>query len=691
MMAVHRINPADAGSDPNDYSRDLGLFLYRQSGARWTLSGQISTAFSSSMNVFNYGLDMQGGIAALGSQPFQVFENVNGTWTRATVDFGTAGTSPGRAVRISGGRILLGGSQGTWHGSLWERDAANVWRRTQVLLGEQRFADDEYEGGPVDIHGNLAVVSSPFTDDGDPDITPVFRLFAPTSGSQWGTVSEIRSPLEDSPYPAEKLGEEVALSQNEIVIGGSVRTGSHLFRRQGSINNWQHAERLQPLNSLMGGGPTWEIRNSGALFLQLNMDPDRDVAVINVFGPDSSNVYQHVAILRASGGQSLGRFDTDGGGRIVAQCGDDACYFELPASLVAPNALHETFGGDDSRWTTSGGTFAIVQGAASRVYRQSDTANAATSTAILASANWTNQSVQAEIRPTAFNGSDRWFGLATRYRDAGNYYYVTLRSSGSVQLKRTRNGAFVTLASAPLAVTANRNYRVRLDSTGTNHRVYIDDVLLLDVDDPGLSSGRVALLAFRTAADFDNVIATPSSLTTVYSQQFESCCRDFPLIESGDGLWRNQLRGTNGVFAQASVQGVARAVVGVAATDQVVEVLARPTTFESTGSSQDRWAGVMARYVDDSNYYYLVLRSSNTLSLRKLTNGAITELGTVNLPVILGRWYRLRLEAIGGRLRAYVNGTQVIETIDHAHARGAAGPITWRTAADFDDFKVYQP
>jgi hypothetical protein len=542
----------------------------------------------------------------------------------------------------------------------------------------------------VDLSGDLAVVSSPFTDDGDPAITPDFHLFTPSFGPQWGTVSEIRSPLEDSPYPAERLGEEVALSQNEIVIGGSVRTGSHLFRRVGSINNWQQAERLQPLNSLMGGGPSSAIRNSGALFLQLNLDPDRDVAVINVFGPDSNNVYQHVAILRASGGQSLGRFEVDGR-RVVAPCGEDACYFELPANFAPPNALQETFAGNDSRWTKSGGTFTIVQGAASRVYRQSDLTNAAASTAVLASANWTNQSVQAEIRPTAFNGADRWFGLATRYRDAGNYHYVTVRSSGSVQLKRMRNGAAVTLASTPLPVTANRNYRVRLDSTGTNHRVFVDDVLLLDVDDPGLTSGRVALLAYRTAADFDNVIATPSSLTTVYSEEFESCCRAFPLIENGTGLWRNLQRGTNGVFAQTAVQGVARAVIGVPAADQVVEILARPTTFEGTGSSQDRWAGLMARYVDDSNYYYLVLRSSNTLSLRKLTNGAITELGTVSLPVSLGTWYRLRLEAIGERLRAYVNGTQVIETIDRTHERGAAGPITWRTAADFDDFKVYQP
>jgi hypothetical protein len=53
--------------------------------------------------------------------------------------------------------------------------------------------------------------------------------------------------------------------------------------------------------------------------------------------------------------------------------------------------------------------------------------------------------------------------------------------------------------------------------------------------------------------------------------------------------------------------------------------------------------------------------------------------------------HRAILEAIGNRLRAYVNGDLKIEASDRTHQRGAAGPVTWRTAADFDAFKVYQP
>ncbi len=129
--------------------------------------------------------------------------------------------------------------------------------------------------------------------------------------------------------------------------------------------------------------------------------------------------------------------------------------------------------------------------------RQAETQSPATHTAILNASNWSNQSIQADIKPKAFNGSDRWFGLATRWRNASNYYYVTVRSSGMVSLRRNVNGVFREIASAPLPVILSRTYKVRLESIGTRHRVYVDGVPLLDADDNSLGSGRVALLTFE--------------------------------------------------------------------------------------------------------------------------------------------------------------------------------------------------
>ena len=57
-------------------------------------------------------------------------------------------------------------------------------------------------------------------------------------------------------------------------------------------------------------------------------------------------------------------------------------------------------------------------------------------------------------------------------------------------------------------------------------------------------------------------------------------------------------------------------------------------------------AVLWARYTDAENYYYVTLRSSNSIHLRKIVNGSFQTLVSTNLPVQLNRTYRVRLEAI---------------------------------------------
>jgi hypothetical protein len=133
---------------------------------------------------------------------------------------------------------------------------------------------------------------------------------------------------------------------------------------------------------------------------------------------------------------------------------------------------------------------------------------------------------------------------------------------------------------------------------------------------------------------------------------------------------------------------VARAVVGTPTDDQVIVTRARLTT---AGTGTDRWFGIAARYVDENNYYYLTVRNSNTVSLRKLTNGTITTLGTAPLTVTPNTWYELRLDAVGNELRAFVNGTQLFQATDSSHASGQGGLLTYKAAAEYVDYRAWQP
>jgi pectate lyase len=99
----------------------------------------------------------------------------------------------------------------------------------------------------------------------------------------------------------------------------------------------------------------------------------------------------------------------------------------------------------------------------------------------------------------------------------------------------------------------------------------------------------------------------------------------------------------------------------------------------------------MARHADERNFYYLSLRRSNTVSLRKFVNGVATTLATAPFTVEPATWYALRIDAVGDRLRGYVNGRLLLEATDDSHARGNAGPVMYKAAADFDDFLSLQP
>jgi hypothetical protein len=430
-----------------------------------------------------------------------------------------------------------------------------------------------------------------------------------------------------------------------------------------------------------------------------NYEEPYQSVVVNVFQLNSNGRYVHAGTIIPGGGEntSLGGFASSGRRLLIGHGSDNGpvSYLELPATLPTPPAvIQSTFNADAAGWTGVSGQFATApaqtgSGNPGRVYRQSSVTGEAIAT--LNNSDWTNQAVEADIRPTVFSGSDRWVGLATRFTDEANFYYVTARSSGNLVLKRKVNGAFSTLASAPLQVAINTDYRLRLEAAGDRLRVFVNGVKVLEAHDAALRHGRAALITYKAKADFDNVVVTPSPSTPIYADRFYNF-NSVDWDETPTGTWLAPVfddlgGGYSFGLRQTSVGGDARIATGVPTDDQVVQFTAIPRSF----AGNDRWFGVMARYVDASNYYYMTVRSSNTLSLRKVTNGTITVLATVPLTVSANTSYALRLEAVGNQLRGYVNGRLLVEATDTTHARGMGGVVMFKSSADFLNYRAYQP
>lgn len=652
-------------------------FLYRRINGQWTFQRSLVENHRD-YDTYFYPVNfaMKGNLAAIAlSGGFGLWELTSAGWTDTgfrsdlTEDLETDGT-----------RVLAGVGNIDWNGRVVERGATGVWNST-FLQGQPRGFDDEFWGGPVDLDNNYAILGTPYTFDLEPQEVPIYRL---DSAGRWTLFRKLQKPEGARNW---LLGPVALRGENAIVAGVG---GAYYWRFKNGAS--QPAGRLRALDAQNVGQYIQIIEKSGDLVFMRERDYDLNLYVINVYRAATTGDYQYVAKLVGKHGASLGGFDVSGNVVLASDVSGTAVLaFTLPETFTTPAPRYENFqSGSAANWTPgSGAQYAVASVGANRVYRQSSLAGDAH--AVLGGAAWRDQAIEADIRPTEFARNDRWVGLATRYTNAQNYYYVTLRNSGSVQVKRMRNGSFVTLASAPLAVTANRTYRVRLESIGESHRVYVDGVRMLDVDDPaGLTQGNVALLTVQTRADFDNVVVTPSPRTTLFANAFVANQETGDWSLTGTGQWTERYPGAD-VFAQSSVEGDARASIGSPTDDQSVSARVRPVAYAAAQGTQERWTGLMARYTDDRNYYYITLRSSNTISLRKQVNGVITVLGTASFASSLGTTYTLRLDAVGNQLRAFVNGALVLQATDSSHARGSGGLVTFKAAANFDDYVAYQP
>jgi pectate lyase len=168
--------------------------------------------------------------------------------------------------------------------------------------------------------------------------------------------------------------------------------------------------------------------------------------------------------------------------------------------------------GNSGGWTTSGGTWSVAADG-SQVLRQSGTSSDARARA--GQASWTDYTVTAKVKPTAFSGSNRFAAVLARAQSATSYYYVALRSNNTVELKKLVNGTATTLASTSLGVSAGSAYTVSLQVAGSTLRSTVNGGAALTATDTAFAAGGIGVATFYTAADFDDVsVDTAAAPTT---------------------------------------------------------------------------------------------------------------------------------------------------------------------------------
>jgi hypothetical protein len=624
-------------------------------------------------DAFGFDVAVDGNVIAVG-EPFyervHVFEKQGTSWGRTAVlglaPSPTYATGNGYSVAVHGDLIAI--SHRDDNGLALYQRGTGGWQRVASYSDGFAEEDPTYMGPHVDITAGIAVFGTPSLFEHGPAAGRLY-LYSPGANGNWATPTVTSWPHPDIEGD---FNGPVSISGNTLLASGWI------FRRNSS-GNWV-------LTNTATQGDALDDDESTVITL------DAPYALNRVYQRDASGAWPRVSELATSNALELNRVAVNSkkvvaaGYRPVNVDGIEqpgqAFIFELPATMNRPSLLQDDFqDGNAQGWAPLGGSFGVISSGTSLVYRQSNTAGNAA--ALLSNVSYADQSIQADIIPRAFDGADRWFGLVARYVNASNYYYVTARSGGGIQLKKMVGGSFTTLGSAPLTVTLNRTHRLRLEAVGDHLRVLVNERPVITVRDDDVSGGQPGVMMYRTRADYDNVLVNANPGVPALVDNFDLDRRSMQPV-SGD--WG---RAWWGVYLQEDLTGGAQLLTANTYRDQIVEADLRPTAFSGT----DRWIGLATRYVDANNYVYVTLRNSNTLQIKKLVDGAIQTLASMPFTVAANATYRVRLETVGSRIRAYVNGEQRLEASDASNTPGAkrAGVVMYKTTAEVDNFSLFQP
>lgn len=648
----------------------------RNSAGVWQQTAKLTPQPATDGDLFGTSVAVEGNVIVVGakfSRLTYVFEKSGAGWAEVAVLGGGAGAAGnGYSVAITNGIIAI--SRTNPHGMALYQRGTRGWQSIASYENGIPMDDPDYFGPRVDITNRFTIHGSWGTDFDPPSPSTAYIYDAGVIGDWTNPVVTALTEPGTNDYPN-------GFSSNVAIAGSTALISGYVFERDAG-GNWVNTARIA------GGGQALDVNGNQQTIISTL--PYRNSAIHR---RGSNGSWSHVGDLIASDGArpTWNNIDQD---RVLASTSYSsepyaAYLYELPASLERPALLQDDFqDGDANGWsTTPGSMFTVTTAGSSLVYRQTNVSGNAT--ALLQTASGDDQSIQVDATPRAFNGADRWYGLVARYSNVNNYYYVTARSGGALELKKMLGGSYTTLASTTLPVAIDHTNRLRLETIGKHVRVFVNEKLVIHVRDSDLSGGKPGLMTYKTRVDYDNVVFNSNPANTAYVYDFESAQYQ---LETVAGSWQRVPANGSLVGRQSDVTGGARAVISSSLKiegDQIVQVDLRPTQF----SGQDRWLGVVARYVDDSNYHYITLRSSDTIWLRKLVDGVPYTFATAPLDVNLNQTYRVRLESVGTRLRAYVDDKLVLEATDPdvPTEPSTAGVAMYKVAADVDNFSLLQP
>ena len=290
--------------------------------------------------------------------------------------------------------------------------------------------------------------------------------------------------------------------------------------------------------------------------------------------------------------------------------------------------------------------------------------------------NFVNFRYLAQIRANALGR----LGLLFRYQDEQNYYRISVDDKGVIELLKYRNKNGAVLASSNMGQYPIGVYgALMVEATDNRIVVYQNNQKIFDVLDPDLIEGRLGFYTHgRPDARFTEVFVTRLAPRLGPWRLYERPSMRSMWTSSAAVMRQTVDLSVNAPPATELVSEGSIALVGDGSwTDVRIE--------SSLAPGPAVIAGYLFRYMDAGNHYRLVFDGvRGRRSLIRVYNGAAAEIWSAAGTAPPGDMTNVRIEAVGYRIRVWLDETLLAERFDVGSLTGSAGvisidgaPVSW--------------
>ena len=330
-------------------------------------------------------------------------------------------------------------------------------------------ADDAYTDLPLTVSavGNTIIRNGPFTLHGESYGTSsstgvLVHAQATSELSLYLSGNRLYNPATSTWYPT-SIGSQYSApfyNDNSHPLT-QLSADPHANSGGTTWKAWSYSTLQAKLVALAGKSPAMRDPIDAALFAEVQSGggdflDEMDLSSSDPWAPAD------VVNTRSFTTPANAETDSDGDGyTLLEETLHDYAYKIQGSPRVSVSDTFED--GNFTGWHSDGGSsnFQIATDG-SYVLAQLDTS--ADAQAFLADSAFYEQTVRAKVKPVSFNGSNRFVRVYARYQDPENAYYVALRSTGVIELKKLHYGTVTTLDTVnTLPISVGVWYDVRLE------------------------------------------------------------------------------------------------------------------------------------------------------------------------------------------------------------------------------------